>query len=136
MLDTETPVIGVTAGKVRLELGKRAGTSRPTNETVNLSHAAGWGRAGQGGVTMRGKGKLETRGDSAEAAEALAVVAADVRRTRAPKWCSMGPSYPKTEGGVGWCRPRCPGGFLPQIQGGQQMGDFNLWAFLNLREAF
>ncbi len=47
-----------------------------------------------------------------------------------------GASVPENGGGGGWCRPRCPGGFLPQIQGGQQMGDFNLWAFLNLREDF
>ena len=47
-----------------------------------------------------------------------------------------GAIVPEKGGTVGWCRPRCPGGFLPQIQGGQQMGNFNLWASLNLREAF
>ncbi len=49
---------------------------------------------------MRGKGKLETRGDSAEAAEALAVVAADVRRTRAPRRRSLESAHPETEGGT------------------------------------
>ncbi len=48
----------------------------------------------------------------------------------------MGPSYPKMEGGWWLVPPALPGGFLPQIQGGQPMGDFNLWAFLNLREVF
>ncbi len=71
LLDTETPVIGVTAGKVRPELVKIAVPSRLTNESLNLSLTVGWGHAGQGGVTMPGRGKLETRGYTAEEAEAL-----------------------------------------------------------------
>ncbi|HEX7570165.1 MAG TPA: type ISP restriction/modification enzyme, partial [Verrucomicrobiae bacterium] len=60
LLDTETPVQVVTAGKVRPELVKIAVVTR-LNEKLNLSLTAGWGHAGQNGVTMPGKGKLETR---------------------------------------------------------------------------
>ncbi len=62
LLDTETPVDGVTTGKVRSELVKIAVVTRLTRETLNLSLTAGWGHAGQNGVTMPGKGKRETRG--------------------------------------------------------------------------
>ena len=60
LLDTETPVQNVTAGKVHPELVKIAVVTR-LNEKLNLSLTAGWGHAGKGGVTMPGKGKLETR---------------------------------------------------------------------------
>lgn len=66
LLDTETPVQGVTSGKVFPELVKIAVVTRLTKETLNLSLTAGWGHAGQGGVTMPGQGKLETRGYSAD----------------------------------------------------------------------
>jgi hypothetical protein len=59
LLDTETPVLNVTVGKVRPELVKIAVVTR-LNEKLNLSLTAGWGHAGQGGVTMPGKGKLVT----------------------------------------------------------------------------
>jgi len=71
LLDTETPVQGVTAGKVRAELVQIAVPARLTRDTLNLSLTAGWGHAGKGGVTMPGKGKLETRGYTAEESEAL-----------------------------------------------------------------
>jgi len=61
LLDTETPVQGVTAGKILPELVKLAVVTRLTRETLNLSLTAGWGHAGQGGVTMPGKGKLATK---------------------------------------------------------------------------
>jgi len=73
LLDTETPVQGVTAGTVRPELVKIAVVTRLTRETLNLSLTAGWGHAGQNGVTMPGKGKLETRSCTAEEAEAFGV---------------------------------------------------------------
>jgi hypothetical protein len=60
LLDTEAPVQGVTAGKVRPELVKIAVVTRLTKETLNLSVTAGWGHAGQNGVTMPGKGKIVT----------------------------------------------------------------------------
>jgi hypothetical protein len=65
LLDTEIPVQNVTAGKVRPELVRIAVVTR-LNEKLNLSLTAGWGHAGQNGVTMPGKGKLETRGYMAE----------------------------------------------------------------------
>jgi hypothetical protein len=61
LLDTEIPVQGVTAGKIRPELIEIAVVKRLTKETLNLSLTAGWGHAGKGGVTMPGKGKLGTR---------------------------------------------------------------------------
>jgi hypothetical protein len=59
LLDTEKPVIGVTAGKVRPELRVIAvpSTTLPPGE-FDFRLTAGWGHAGQGGVTMPGKGKL------------------------------------------------------------------------------
>jgi hypothetical protein len=71
LLDTETPVKNVTAGKVRPELVKIAVVTR-LNEKLNLSLTAGWGHAGQNGVTMPGKGKLETRIFTEEELAALA----------------------------------------------------------------
>jgi hypothetical protein len=57
LLDTENGVEGVTAGKLKPEFKEIAVLS----STKNLSLTAGWGHAGKGGVTMPGKGKLETR---------------------------------------------------------------------------
>ena len=75
LLDTETPVQNVTAGIVRRELVKIAVVTR-LNAKLNLSLIAGWGHAGQGGVTMPGKGKLETRGYTAEESAAFDVAQA------------------------------------------------------------
>jgi len=66
LLDSETPVQGVTTGRVRAELVKIAVVTRLTEKPLNLSLTAGWGHAGQGGVTMPGKGRVETRDYSAE----------------------------------------------------------------------
>ena len=68
LLDTETPVAGVDSGKIRPELVKLAVVTRLTKDPLNLSVTAGWGHAGKGGVTMPGKGKLETRAFTAEEA--------------------------------------------------------------------
>ncbi len=57
LLDTETPLTGVANGNVRSELK----TIAVLSSTKNLSLTAGWGHAGQGGVTMPGKGKLESK---------------------------------------------------------------------------
>ena len=75
LIDTETPVEGVTAGKLRRENKIIAVLS----STVNLSLTVGWGHAGQGGVTMPGKGKLDSRDYTAEerpTPEALALLGA------------------------------------------------------------
>jgi hypothetical protein len=83
LLDTETPVEGVDAGKIRPELMKIAVVTRLTKDPLNLSVTAGWGHAGQGGVTMPGKGKLETRGYAAEELEGLGRAR---RSARAADW--------------------------------------------------
>jgi hypothetical protein len=62
LLDTEKGVEGVTAGKLKPEFKVIAVLS----STSNLSVTAGWGHAGKGGVTMPGKGKLQTRSYTAE----------------------------------------------------------------------
>lgn len=64
LLDTETPMPGVTEGKPRPELTKIAlltvGDSAPL-APEHLKLTAGWGHTGKGGVTMPGKGRAETR---------------------------------------------------------------------------
>jgi hypothetical protein len=71
LLDTETPVDGVDAGRICPELVKLAVVTRLTKEPLNLSLTAGWGHAGKGGVTMPGKGKLETRNCAPDEASPL-----------------------------------------------------------------
>ena len=63
LLDTETPVAGVTAGEIRPELRPVGVIERVDGRPVDpaagdLDITAGWGHAGQGGVTMPGRGKL------------------------------------------------------------------------------
>jgi hypothetical protein len=70
LLNTETPVPGVTIGKIRDDLKTLAVFQRldgkPAKpETGDIDLTAGWGHAGKGGVTMPGKGKLIRRDDGA-----------------------------------------------------------------------
>ena len=70
LLDTEAPVPGVTAGKIRDDLKSIAVFQRVDGkpakpEAGDLDLTAGWGHAGKGGVTMPGKGKLIRRDDGA-----------------------------------------------------------------------
>ena len=70
LLDTETPVSGVTTGKIRDELRSIAVFQRVDGkparpEAGDLDLNAGWGHAGKGGITMPGKGKLIYRNDGA-----------------------------------------------------------------------
>jgi hypothetical protein len=63
LLDSETPVPGVTAGKIVPDLRTIAvpsTTATPLEFDFRLT--AGWGHAGKEGVTMPGKGKMLTRG--------------------------------------------------------------------------
>jgi hypothetical protein len=69
LLDAETPVAGVTAGRISEELKAVAVFTRADGQPVNpdagdLELTAGWGHAGKGGVTMPGRGKVETVGDA------------------------------------------------------------------------
>lgn len=64
LLDTETPVPGVTAGKIRDVLQPIAVISRKGDGALQLGEfklTAGWGHAGKAGVTMPGKGRIEPR---------------------------------------------------------------------------
>lgn len=83
LLDTETPVDGVSVGTVRPEL-RCMGTLQVSPGHVldpaagDLGITAGWGHGGKDGVTMPGKGRLTKRDYSApelEAIEAGAVAA-------------------------------------------------------------
>ena len=60
LLDTETPMPGVTSGKLRTEL-KSVAELRSTS-VPDFGITAGWGHAGKEGVTMPGKGKMLPRG--------------------------------------------------------------------------
>jgi hypothetical protein len=70
LLDTETPVPGVTTGRIRDDLKTVAVFSRVDGkpakpEAGDLDLTAGWGHGGKGGVTMPGRGKVQrSEGDS------------------------------------------------------------------------
>lgn len=59
LLDTETPVTGVTSGTVRAEL-RQIGVLEGSSP-LNLTITAGWGSAGKEGVTMPGRGSRTQR---------------------------------------------------------------------------
>ena len=63
LLDTETPLPGVTQGKPRPELANIALLTVVDSAPLTPEHlklTAGWGHAGKGGVTMPGKGHTES----------------------------------------------------------------------------
>ncbi|HEY0070305.1 MAG TPA: type ISP restriction/modification enzyme, partial [Chloroflexia bacterium] len=76
LLDTDSPVRGITSGQVRPEM-KRIGALQRANGTSlrpdegDLNITAGWGHAGQEGVTMPGKGKAVERAYTAEEMAAI-----------------------------------------------------------------
>jgi hypothetical protein len=81
LLDTESPVTGVTAGHLdpllrTVAVLARTGGGALDPAAGDLALTAGWGHAGKGGVTMPGKGRLEPRGFDAAETEALAQSAA------------------------------------------------------------
>lgn len=65
LLDTETPVPGVTSGQLRNELKPIAPITRvgggQLNPDTDLALTANWGYAGSGGITMPGKGRIVSR---------------------------------------------------------------------------
>jgi hypothetical protein len=66
LLDVEQPVDAVTTGTIRYELRPIASIAAADGRQINpaardLAIVAGWGHAGQGGVTMPGKGRLQER---------------------------------------------------------------------------
>ncbi|MEQ9667384.1 type ISP restriction/modification enzyme [Coleofasciculus sp. G2-EDA-02] len=78
LLDPETPVGGVTSGKLLPELKAIAVVSRVgtgnLNPNTDFALTAGWGYAGQKGVTMPGKGKAIDRPYTPEEQTAIAQV--------------------------------------------------------------
>jgi hypothetical protein len=76
LLDSETAVNGVTAGKVRAELKVIGVPARVGGGSLNpsseLEVTARWGVAGKGGVCMPGKGKVLSRAYTADEQTALA----------------------------------------------------------------
>jgi hypothetical protein len=89
LLDPETDVDGITSGNLRPEIKVIAAPSRAGGGNLNpdagdLAVTAGWGHAGQGGVTMPGKGKSifrpytsEERAAIEQGAQALGLSAED-----------------------------------------------------------
>lgn len=76
LLDTETPVPGVTTGTIRPELDpiavpERVGGGHLLPERGDLDVTAGWGHGGRGGVTMPGRGRLMSRAYTPAEAAAL-----------------------------------------------------------------
>jgi hypothetical protein len=74
LLDTETPVPGVTTGTIRPELSRIAVISHASGGQLNpdagdFAVTAGWGHTGKGGVTMPGKGKVVERDYTAKERE-------------------------------------------------------------------
>ena len=66
LLDIESPVDHVTTGRIRYELLRVGSISKADEGQVNLATGdlavtAGWGHAGQGGITMPGHGRLVER---------------------------------------------------------------------------
>jgi len=64
LLDPEAPVPGVTAGQIRVEMrviGVPARIDGGSLHAEELAVTAGWGHAGQGGVTMPARGKAIER---------------------------------------------------------------------------
>jgi hypothetical protein len=64
LLDTETPVANVTAGKLDApfaSIGALAHSEGLQLRAEDFEITAGWGHAGKGGVTMPAKGKLNER---------------------------------------------------------------------------
>lgn len=69
LLDTESPVPGVTSGPICDELKTIAVVSRIGGGALKpeeFALTAGWGSGGQGGITMPGKGKIEARAAGAD----------------------------------------------------------------------
>ncbi len=89
LLDTETPLPGVTQGKPRPELAKIALLTILDNAPLTpeqLKITAGWGHAGKGGVTMPGQGKTVSRPFTTEEQPGLSEETLDVYLNAACYW--------------------------------------------------
>ena len=78
LLDPETPVPGITSGRLRPELKTIAVVSRVGTGNLDpnsdFALTADWGHAGQNNVTMPGKGKVVDRPYTSEEQTAIAAV--------------------------------------------------------------
>ncbi len=101
LLDTESPVKGVTSGAIRPELKTigvitRLGGGNLDPDAGQLDLTAGWAHAGKGGVTMPGRGKilerdytLEERLSIQEGAKALGLSAQQAFAHLGEKTCDI-----------------------------------------------
>jgi len=86
LLDMQRTLTGVTDGNNRQELKMIAVLS----SSQDLSLTAGWGHAGQNGVTMPGKGKLQTRAFAPdETVPALGEVTHDIYLNNSTCWSNV-----------------------------------------------
>jgi hypothetical protein len=86
LLDTETPLRGVASLNVHPEVKAIAILS----SSKDLSLTAGWGHAGQNGVTMPGKGRLQTRAFAPdEAVPALGTCTHDIYLNNSACWSNV-----------------------------------------------
>jgi hypothetical protein len=79
LLDTENNVAGVTSGNINPQLKtigviSRVGGGQINPDTGELAITAGWGNAGKAGVTMPGKGKINTRPYTPEELQAISEI--------------------------------------------------------------
>jgi hypothetical protein len=93
LLDPDTPVRGVTTGAIRPEL-KPIGTLRTSTggglDDEGLKLTAGWGHAGQNGVTMPGRGRRAERPYAQHELSALQAGAAALGMTAAEMRACLG----------------------------------------------
>jgi len=96
LLDTETPVPGVTSGAPRPELKTIASVARLDDQPLaaaDFALTAGCGSAGQRGVTMPGKGRVENRAASAaEGASGFGAATHDVFLNAQACWRHVPPA--------------------------------------------
>lgn len=87
LLDTSAPVDGVDGtGSVRPELRTIAVLTAPKDKQLDLRVTAGWGHPGKDGVTMPGKGRLESRAVTAAKSTALGNATHDVFLNTDASW--------------------------------------------------
>jgi Type ISP C-terminal specificity domain len=95
-LDTETPVPGVASGTPRPELKSIASVARLDGAPLAAADfplTAGWGSAGQGGVTMPVKVRVENRiASAAEAASGFGTATHDVYLNAQACWRHVPPA--------------------------------------------
>ncbi|MCX5645975.1 MAG: N-6 DNA methylase [Phycisphaerae bacterium] len=96
LLDTETEVHGVTAGKFAPVFKTIGPTTKIGDAVLDLAVTAGWGHPGKGGVVMPAKGRLSERAYDAEELKAIEAEAAkcgmasrDVIRLLGEKTCDV-----------------------------------------------